>query len=183
MVDRLLDGAPQYDVYGVLLTQLLHISEAVDAALARQTSSFLRGVDIGRMTHRLAVELQAIGKDTVRTGREPVNLLDAARTLILRCRTVEKEEPLLLLAHDFARASRDPGGVGCAGQLARLILDAPADHLRVGYLPDPFEPFFQATAQLDLPAMLRRRLREEGAGVQSLNLRLVRELHQVYIAS
>jgi hypothetical protein len=178
LANQLLGEAPQYEVYGVLLRQLYEASRALDGALSRQSAPLLAGSDIGRMTHRLAVELQAIGRST----QTPANWMEATRAMVHRAETVMRDEPLLLLAHDFARASRDPAGIGACGQLSRLILDAPNDHLRAGYLPDPFEPFVMAIDQLDLPFLLRRRLREEGIRMQGLNLRLVREIHQAYIA-
>jgi len=175
LMGQLLVPAPEYGLYGVFLNQLLATSKALDRALDGHDLPLLRKGSESHFSDRIGTELRSIG------GRQSP-LLSSTRSIIDRIVQVEKEEPLLLMAHDFARSARDPNGVGATGQLARLILDRPEKDLRVGYLPDPFEPFFGALEQIDLPSLLRRRLREEGVRAQGLNLRFVRDMHQTYIA-
>ncbi|MEM1024765.1 MAG: hypothetical protein AAGD10_03515 [Myxococcota bacterium] len=175
MTGQLLVPAPEYGLYSVFLSQLWSMSRALDKALNGHDLSLLRKGSDSRFSDRLETELKSIGGG-------PSPLMSATRAITDRIAQVEKEEPLLLLAHDFARASRDPNGVGATGQLARLILDRREGEGRVGYLPDPFEPFFDALERIDLPPLLRRRLREEGVRAQGLNLRFVREVHQTYVA-
>ncbi len=159
----------------MFLNQLLAMSKALDRALDGHDLPLLRKGSESRSTHRIGGELRSI-------GGQSTPLLASTRSVIDRIDRVEKEEPLLLMAHDFARSARDPKGRGATGQLGRLILDKPHHGVRVGYLPDPFEPFFGALEQLSLPLVLRRRLREEGVRAQGLNLRFVRDIHQTYIA-
>lgn len=178
LAEALLVAAPEYGVYAVFVEQLLAASRALDIALARTGCALIEQPDLGRWTRRLEAELSTVGQAL--SGNE---LVPGARAIIDRIASVERDEPLLLLAHDFARSVRDPSGVGATGQLGRLILDRAGDSLRAGYLPDPFEPFFDAIQHLGLPPMLSRRLREEGLRAQSLNLRLTRDIHQTYIAA
>lgn len=173
LVHRLVGTQPEYEVYGNLIHQLLQMSEALDVAAERTRLPALRGLRARRSSHRLRAELQSCGFTEPLMPR-----LEETRRIVDRIHTLAVEEPLLLLAHDYARALRDPNALGPTGLLAQHILVPGHRAQMVDYQAEPFEPFFESVARMDLVQSLKRRLLDEAIRAQGMNLRFVRDFHQ-----
>lgn len=170
MTNALLDSRPERAAYGLLIRRLVEVSVEIDRAVSQVDLRLVMSAYDPSHTRRLQNSLREHGVEF------PVHDegSEAVQTLRARIRALASEEPVLLVAHLYARATRDPLGAGSVGMLARAFLD-PKGEVAAPTL-DRFDDFFNAIEALPLAPPVRRRLYDEGIRAQALNLRLAREL-------
>jgi len=171
LTNELLSSRPERAAFGLLIRRLVEVSVEIDRAVAQVDLSLVSSAYDPSHTRRLQNSLREQGVDFPLTDEGS----EAVQTLRARIRALASEEPVLLVAHLYARATRDPLGHGAIGTLARAFID-PAGEVSAPTL-DRFDDFFNALDTLPLAAPVRRRLYDEGIRAQALNLRLARELY------
>lgn len=175
MASELLATRPERAAFGLLIRRLLEVSAELDRAVSQVDLRIVTSAYDPSHTRRLQRMLRDEGVllPVVDEGSEAVQVLRA------RIRSLASEEPILLVAHLYARATRDPMGAGAIGCLARAFLNPRHD---VGSpVLDRFDELFQAIETLPIAAPVRRRLHDEGIRAQALNLRLARELFNQFL--
>ncbi|NJK89937.1 MAG: hypothetical protein HC923_11480 [Myxococcales bacterium] len=175
LMRELLESSPDRSAYALLLRRLLSVSLELDRALEQVDLPMLRAAHDASHSRRLWRRLyeQGTAPDLDDGASEAVHAMTC------RIRTLLNEEPLLLLAHVFAREARDAEGDGGTADLARALqAESPAV---IAPALDRFDPFFRSIDRLPLARTVKRRLYDEGIRCQALNLRLVRELHHQFL--
>lgn len=175
MTSELLATNPERAAFGLLVRRLTEVSVEVDRAVAQVDLPMVTAAFDPSHTRRLRNVLrdEGVAFPAADEGSE------AVQTLRSRIRALASEEPVLLVAHLYARATRDPLGAGAIGTLARAFLDRGAEVAPP--VLDHFDELFEAIEALPLAAPVRRRLHDEGIRAQALNLRLARELYNQFM--
>jgi hypothetical protein len=171
MTTELLSTEPGRAAFGLLVRRLMDVSIEIDRAVAQVDLRLVSSAYDPSHTRRLQKVLHEQGASEIGIFDEGS---EAVQTLKSRIRALASEEPVLLVAHLYARATRDPLGAGAIGTLGKAFLQP--DGEPTAPVLDPFDDFFNAIDALPLASPVRRRLYDEGIRAQALNLRLAREL-------
>lgn len=172
MTTDLLETQPGRAAFGLLVRRLMDVSVEIDRAVAQVDLRLVNSAYDPSHSRRLQKVLQEQGAADISIFDEGS---EAVQTLKARIRALASEEPVLLVAHLYARATRDPLGAGAIGSLGRAFVDLEGEP--AAPVLDRFDDFFNAIDALPLAAPVRRRLYDEGIRAQALNLRLARELY------
>lgn len=172
MTTELLETQPGRAAFGLLVRRLMDVSVEIDRAVAQVDLRLVNSAYDPSHSRRLQKVLQEQGAADISIFDEGS---EAVQTLKARIRALASEEPVLLVAHLYARATRDPLGAGAIGSLGRAFVDLEGEP--AAPVLDRFDDFFNAIDALPLAAPVRRRLYDEGIRAQALNLRLARELY------
>lgn len=171
MTEQLLSTHPGRAAFSLLVRRLLDVSAELDRAVAQVDLRLVSSAYDPSHTRRLQKALHEHGAADLVVHDDGS---EAVQTLESRIRALASEEPVLLVAHLYARALRDPLGVGAIGSLGKAFLQLEGEPSAP--VLDRFDDFFNAIDALPLAAPVRRRLYDEGIRAQALNLRLAREL-------